>query len=265
MTYNDGLVCVVKVGKKVIREEGSLIYLPFGCEYSLGLKNLTTKKAKVSIEIDGESIGDSLILSPNESIDLERNISLGSSGNKFKFIEKTEQISNHRSDRVDDGIIRVEYDFERQYNYRSWPNEWPNVWLGSSPDPLKWDAYPKIPETFMTYCSSDVIGSTTSGRGSSLGSFNNVNDMGNVELCYKENGGITVPGSFSNQSFVTGYIGCMEGNPKTIVLQLRGYHGKRQVTQVVTTKTKIRCNTCGWRNSSGAKFCSNCGTSLIKY
>ena len=36
-----------------------------------------------------------------------------SRGNKFKFIQKTDKIIGHRGDNIDDGMIRVEYRYEK--------------------------------------------------------------------------------------------------------------------------------------------------------
>lgn len=251
MVYSEGLVCIIKVNGKVLRENKSIVYLPFGSEYSLGLKNIGTKKAQVKISIDGKSIGNALILDSGHEIDLERNLSLGNSGNKFRFIEKTEQISNYRGDRIDDGLIRIEYDFEKIDYYRWEPSP---IGLNGGWDQWEFNQAQKLdfPKPFRTWSGVDTTTSYSPNIGTCLGVVRNLE-------------GITVPGSKSDQKFVSGCIGQLEGNPKVIIIQLKGRDKDVPVVKPFTTRSKIKCETCGHTNKSFAKFCSNCGTSLVKY
>ena len=113
--YHEGLVVVVKSNGKILRENKDEVYLPFGSEYAILLKNLETRKALVKISIDGADVldGNSLIIDPNTETNLEGFMKGSIAKNKFKFIKKTKEISDHRGDRIDDGIIRVEYWFEQ--------------------------------------------------------------------------------------------------------------------------------------------------------
>ena len=63
MVYQDKFVVSVKVNGKVLREhDKDHVYLPFGSEYSILLKNLESRKALVTINIDGKNaLGLSLI------------------------------------------------------------------------------------------------------------------------------------------------------------------------------------------------------------
>jgi len=45
--YKEQMVAAVKVGGKVLRENGETVVLPFGSEYSVYLKNLNTVRAGV--------------------------------------------------------------------------------------------------------------------------------------------------------------------------------------------------------------------------
>ena len=111
MVYSDKLVVVLKHKGKILREHKDVVTLPFGSEYSILVKNLNTAKAKVSIEIDGEHVldGQALLVDANTTTELKGFLKGSRTTNRFKFIEKTAQISNYRGDRIDDGIIRVEY------------------------------------------------------------------------------------------------------------------------------------------------------------
>jgi hypothetical protein len=65
--------------------------------------------------IDGQDVldGKSLILNPNETVELEGFLRGMQGRNKFRFIQKTKEISDHRGDRIDDGLIRVEFAYEK--------------------------------------------------------------------------------------------------------------------------------------------------------
>src|SRR6266700_3640508 len=72
MTYKRNFVIAVKVGGKVLRENGDEVQLPFGSEYSVLLKNTNSVRAMAQISIDGVSAGPWYILGPNSSVEIER-------------------------------------------------------------------------------------------------------------------------------------------------------------------------------------------------
>ena len=118
MMYKKDFICVIKINDgKILREHNNIIHLPFGSEYNICLKNLRNEKALVSVEIDGADVlnGSKLIVNGNSTINLERFLEDLDKGNRFKFIEKTEKISEYRGDKVEDGIIRIEFQFEKPY------------------------------------------------------------------------------------------------------------------------------------------------------
>jgi len=117
MTYKENFVAAVKVNGKILRETGDTVHVPFGSEYALFLKNMNAVRTMVKVSVDGQDAteGTSLILPANGSIDLERFIRNGNrnSGNRFKFIERTAGIEEHRGIGGEDGLIRVEYHAEK--------------------------------------------------------------------------------------------------------------------------------------------------------
>lgn len=119
MMYSNKFVASVKCGGRIMREQKETVLLPFGSEYSVLLKNLSTKRARVGVTIDGDDVldGNKLVVNPNEDYELQRFIINGNlhTGPRFKFIEKTGQVSEVRGDRIDDGILRVTYAFEMSY------------------------------------------------------------------------------------------------------------------------------------------------------
>ncbi len=248
--YSNKLVASVKCSGKIMREQGETVFLPFGEEYSILLKNLNTQRAEVHIEIDGEQvIPDGLVLNANQSIDLERFI-LNSDLNKgprFKFIEKTEDISDYRGDKIDDGIIRISYQFEKVISVA-------DVYY-KSPSPNNWGApYYDYP----TICNSgDVDGHIYSANVGCV-----LRDKSPDEAKLSNDSGITVKGSESSQKFSTTTMGTLDNTKHVIVLNLKGQVNDEPVNKPLTVDRRIRCNTCGKFNSSSNTFCSKCGTNL---
>ena len=116
--YNSKLVASIKANGKVLREFKDTVYIPFGSEYSILLKNLNTVRALINIYIDGDNVvPGGLVLNAGQVVDLQRAIRNGnlSEGNRFKFIERTSNIEDHRGIKLEDGLIRVEYQFEKVY------------------------------------------------------------------------------------------------------------------------------------------------------
>lgn len=277
MTYKDHFVLEVKCNGKFLRVKDGAVYLPFGSEYTLLLKNLNSKKASVKVHIDGKDVLDynSLIINGNGQAEIEGFLSGTIARNKFKFIHKTKEIQEHRGDKADDGIIRVEFAFEKpkpktvihdhheyhhhhhDHNYWRW---WPYSYTytaDQSPkdDLIRCASSPK--ESFtgdvQTYNASvDVLSKGT--EVDSLG----VESLG----APLDDEGITVKGSECNQSFRYGSIGELEQS-EVIIIQLKGLgQTGATVEKPVTVKTKLDCPTCGTKSKSSFKFCPNCGTFL---
>jgi len=256
--YNSGLVAVIKCNGKILREDKETVLLPFGSEYSILLKNLNSKRCVVSISIDGKDIlnRNVLVLNSNSETEIKGFMDGNKVKNTFKFIEKTQQISNFRGDRLDDGFIRIEYWFEREI-----------------PEPIIYtNFYPTYfnPTYFNheyisdPYYSQDIF-STPYVYNSSISSSINLSTKSfcNQNISINNEEGITVKGSETNQDFYNVNIGPLENYSKVIILKLKGtnYSGKI-VENPITIQTKKTCSTCGKKSKSHMKFCSNCGTFL---
>ena len=263
MTYQKQFVAVIKHNGKILREvDGETVHLPYGSEYSIFLKNLESRTALVKISIDGTKIGKDLIIRGNSELEVERFIEDLNEGNKFKFIQKTEQIIKHRGDKIDDGFIRIEFAFEKTKPITVDIHE------------VIHTSYPwrQIPYPFYSYPLVYSSPSLQQDRGIKIGFSNNVsamNMMTAANICCNtspnQDEGITVKGSPSNQQFHYGSIGELEPNSYVITLRLKGYFEKGKmkiVTTPITTKTKIGCPTCGKKNKSNIKYCAECGTYL---
>ena len=244
MMYNEKMIATVKVGGKVLREFKDTVFLPYASEYEIYLKNLNTVRASVRVFIDGNDVlsGRSLIIEPNSDLSLERSIAGGNltEGNKFKFIERTETIEKHRGIGAEDGIVRIEYQYEKipQFQHPTFTQH-SNDWYGT-PRSNDWYGTPR------SNVSKGIGGASLS-----------------TTRAYSTNAGITVPGGHSTQSFKQGSYFAVEDTKHVIVLRLLGESKDYEpVTNPVTVKHKPECQTCGKLNKSGSKFCSECGTSL---
>ena len=117
MVYSHQFVAAVKVNGSILREAAGKVAVPFGSEYAVYLKNLASVRAMARVEIDGTDAteGTWLVLAPNSSMDLERFIRNGNlqGGNRFKFIKRTPKIEEARGIKGEDGLVRIEYKFEK--------------------------------------------------------------------------------------------------------------------------------------------------------
>lgn len=252
--YKNNFAAAIKVNGKILREFGDTVYLPFGSEYQIRLKNLSFNRSKVKIEIDGENVTDSgLVLNAQETFDLERfirNENL-SEGNRFKFIERTSKIEDHRGIKIEDGIISIHFEFEIPapiVNTPLWRE--PIISRGSGGRYTTNSVSRRILPGETNY---NPFGNTT------VDSYVNSTDV----FAPLNDTGITVEGSKSNQSFGTTLWRGTLGVPEVLNIKLLGEtEQNKSVREPVTVKTKLKCKTCGTMNSATSKFCSECGTSL---
>ncbi len=244
MMYESKLAAAIKVKGKVLREFKDTVYVPFGSEYSILLKNLHTTRAVVNVFIDGnDMVPGGIVLNAGQEVDLERSVKNGNlnEGNKFKFIERTGSVEQHRGTKLEDGLVRVEFQFEQPYRPISWTTTTP-----------AWDSgkiYPQggiLRSMDVSYSANASTNSLASATSATINSF--VNDVG-----------ITVPGSKSEQKFSTTYVGALESIKHSMVFKILGGEA---VKQAVTVKHKPKCVTCGKQNKATAKFCVECGTAL---
>lgn len=288
MMYNNKLAVCIKTAGKVLREHKDTVYLPFGSEYSIFIKNLNSVRALVKIEIDGHDVtgNGGLVIYGNSEIDLERFIQNGNfnQGNRFKFIERSESVERHRGVGVEDGLLRVEFQFEKpsQINWND-VHDWYKTYKPIVPDPWK-PYYYNTPQVFLNHAgdpppfgmadNGGILRSMSVGGGTATScTITTTNSVplnqayGDVHQTFSANAtsdvGITVPGSISDQKFVTAAWFPTEDTKHVMVFKLLGETEKgKAIKAPVTVKAKPKCVTCGRQNKATAKFCTNCGTSL---
>lgn len=294
--FQQNLVACVKVNGQILRESGDLVTLPFGCEYSILVKNLNSVRAQIGISVDGKDAtdGTKLIIAPNSSVELERFIKNGNLqvGNRLKFIERTTEIEGHRGVGSDDGLIRVEAWKEHVQEFVPIPR-YHDQWI-SRPYPQPWWPYYGPHYTLGNLANTrNTTGQATSGgigqahrgiiRGMNFAQAGTQNSQSvspdaQINFCSASmdsasvpaeqpvsDAGITVPGSQSQQQFA--YSSGFQVQPQSvvIVLRLRGEVAGKPVSQPVTVDRKVHCETCGRSNKSDAQYCSKCGTALVLY
>jgi hypothetical protein len=293
MTYRNKFVVCIKVNGKVLREQNGEVTIPFSSEYSIHLKNLNSVRAQVRVSVDGEEVSSGwFIIQPNSELNLERSIKNNNllKGNRFKFIERTSKIEEHRGIGSDDGIIRIEYKYEKVYgpiqkiihehHYDQWSYypyyPWPQQIIIDKTYP--WNEYtwtcnsisstPNIQTTTIPcnslrsiYNSSEVYTQSQGTNKSSTPA--QTQNVIFAQCAMSENtAGITVPGSESTQQFYNSYDFACEAS-EVIVLKLIGMVGETKVAKPITVDIKPKCVTCGHVNKATNKFCSECGTSLL--
>ncbi len=297
--YGNKLAAAIKVNGKVLREFKDTVYIPFGSEYTILLKNLHTTRAVVNVYIDGDNaVPGGLVIDPGREIDLERWIKNGnlSAGNRFKFIERTETIENGpRGIKLEDGLIRIEHQFEQPrpviniadpfWNtqiYKPWSTPYYSTNAtstgvsGGLGDRFSVSASGAINQMnvggVMRGIDTSKNGEATAQAASAAvdkycadnGLMNSISElhdgMATMDWC---DTGITVPGSKSEQKFSTVTMGLMESASHSMVIKLLGDLGdNKPVVKPVTVKHKVKCSTCGRQNKHNAKFCTECGTAL---
>jgi hypothetical protein len=270
--YNNKLVASLKANGKILREFKDTVYIPFGSEYSILLKNLNTTRACVNVFLDGEDVvPGGLVIDPGREVDLERWIKNGnlSEGNRFKFIERTSDIENGpRGIKLEDGLVRIEFQFEQPRPMSSYSS-----WISASGS----TGFPNSATYSSTsYNVNGVMRGVDFSKGenmkaSATAAINSVvpqssemhDGMATMDWMPVNDVGITVPGSKSEQKFTTVHMGAMEAQKHSIVLKLLGETpNNKPVLTPVTVKAKPKCVTCGHTNKAPSKFCSKCGTAL---
>ena len=294
MMYQSKLVASLKANGKILREFKDTVYIPFGSEYSFLIKNLHTQRAVVNIFIDGEEVVEGgLVVDAGREVDLERYVKNGNlkTGNKFKFIERTSKIEEHRGVKLEDGLVRIEFQYEAVKPVSMWNNQ-P---VYTARDFFKSSEFQGVTDKYSTTGGTGWLQASGATYSTNVGGVMRGVDFSNGETVKAQASaavnnymvqnnistssanvhdgmatmdsyndvGITVPGSKSKQSFETVTMGIMEAEKHSIVLKLLGETpDNKPVTKPVTVDRKQKCDTCGKVNKAHAKFCVECGTAL---
>lgn len=264
--YSSMMAFAVKNNGNVVREDKDTVFLPFGAEYSLFIKNLNTKRAIVKITIDGTDVCDGgFVVDANSSVDIERFVKNNDSGNRFKFIERTGNIEKSRGIGIEDGLIRVEYQFEIDRPVITWNSPFNDV-VGSPYD--RKGGGTGDPRGANNYNGDDGNILRSRRITTSSAQYNTQNQVFNTQevqtKSLSNDVGITVPGSVSDQKFTQVSSFPLETTKHVMVMKILGVTPENKPVEVVTpSRQKQKCVTCERVNKASAKFCTECGTSLI--
>lgn len=272
MTYKKNFVVAIKVNGKILRESAEEVQLPFGSEYSVLLKNLNPVRAMAQIAIDGKDATTWLILPANGTIEVERFLRSDNlkQGNRFKFVERTEEVEAHCGIQLEDGLVRVEFKKEKvfelpkvveHHTYHHHDSYW---WKPYHPQPFVPYNSPYTWCGTLTSGSNDSVTRSLGALNKSLSPVQAQNMMLSAQCMKSEDvntAGITAPGSVSNQEFVS-VSGFQTEQSEVITMKLTGHKGPLKVQKPLTVDIRAVCQTCGKRAKGSAKFCQYCGTSL---
>ena len=77
--FKNNLALAIKVDGKVLKEIDGKVYLPFGSEYTIFLKNTSNKRCRVKISVDGDDIldGTRIIVDAKSTSEIKRFIRNG--------------------------------------------------------------------------------------------------------------------------------------------------------------------------------------------
>ena len=299
--YRNKFIACVMVDDEIVREvrqDGcDCIFIPFGTDYHLRLKNLDHRRAVVSVSIDGDDVldGSRLVVDGNSTTDLRGFLDSKANvaHNAFRFIEQTDMVREHRGEHVDDGIVRIEVQFEETVPQIEQTIKWDGVKRDGIGNPWGSPWYP-CNISFGGGFTNDVMPGSSGSYScnpqghqtfdwSSDGQIESIqcshsmeptldaNDTDEVDLSDIGDGtntintdGITVSGNVVDQMFTTTHIRRLASEKVVIVFKLMGkLRDEKPVTKPLTVKSKVECPTCGTMNKSGIKFCGECGTCLL--
>ena len=252
--FKENFVVCIKADGKILREQKDLVYLPFGTEYSILLKNLDTRNVSVSVSIDGRDVLDglSIVIKPEKEYELKGFAVCEEIKNRFKFIEKTSKVEEYRGSRIDDSFIRVEFTYEQEavtWITTTYIDYHDYYWIERPQPVVPYAPWQPWGGPVVTYCQTNSNNSSDFQYGTSV--LNPMNEEG-----------ITVKGSKINERLDSECLSNLETNSNVIILHLKG---KKEENGKKVTKplyTKVMCSTCG-RKCRNAKFCPECGTCLI--
>jgi hypothetical protein len=245
--YKEKFIAVIKNKGKILRDENGTVRLPFGSTYSILLRNRNSVKAVANVEVDGEDVLQKygIIVPPNQSVEIAGWMRSMDKTNKFKFIRKTKEIQDFRGDRLDDGLVRIEYTFEKL----------------SIPEPIMiknpWEVRYKGNDWNWNYYDTST-GFTVPLTGISSNTITSYNCSAPLK-----DEGITAKGKMIDQEYQYGSTDLLENVSHVIILKLRGISmAGQKVKKVITTRSRTQCDICGRKWKSNVKYCGNCGNCL---
>ena len=246
---NVGPQSFITKGKQRLKQHVDTVYLNNGDEFEIELYNPTQNKVLAQIELNGNSIGNGIVLRPGERVFLERHINEAK-----KFLFETYTVDGENQEVLtaikNNGDVTVKF-----YNqYVQWiPTSWSTqpyyygnlgTTLSTNSGTYYANGTTTVSDTNSTYTStlSDSTVTTTASFNASPRSL----ETGRVEK-----------GSSSNQSFTYDYTTFNSYPSWTNWWKLKPQSTKPLVKEDLV----VYCTECGAkRKKDNHKFCPHCGT-----
>lgn len=230
----NGFVLAILSGNKVLREINKEVFLPFGSEYKIRVKNPKLHRVGVKFFVDGTEISNGLIvLDPKQTFDLRRMIVDGDIDKGPKLVFESKNHSGIQDPTASDlGNVTVEF-YSEQSRHISIIKSLEEIRCTNNTPDLT-HLYSTNWTTSASPHDSQVLMSST-----------------------RQVGG-TVPGAVTEQSFLSTNFECSSTADVTMTLKILG---TKNPVYVQDTRN-VYCHICGNKCKYGSNFCSSCGTKL---
>lgn len=261
MMHRDNCVVTVRKDGKPLREfdhskdtNSSVVLIPFGSEYQLGIKVLDGVRRRIEITIDGTEVVSSLVLRPGENvIDRFQDVA-----KKFKFVRQNspevQDPSNPSNGAIvvkvwrENGVTFVPAVYHRQDPWYDGAQTYGGGATTYGPTFISGGSI-----TCGAIRSSEIRCSSIDANAFSVSSLAMPTSALRAVKSNLGEAGATVEGDKSHQTFGNTYWLGDLGEPTVFTILLRGKD------EVPTSTRETLCVQCSTPNPMTAKFCCECG------
>jgi hypothetical protein len=254
-------------GKQRLKQHVDTVYLNNGDEFEIELYNPTQNKVLAKIEMNGNSIGNGIILRPGERVFLERYLN---EAKKFLFETYTVDGKNEEIQRAiaENGDVTVKFYNEMISNYGTYSSGSGTVtitnpaWINTG-SPFTYTTHNTLGTNTFNPTSITTTGTNafyTSNSSLTSGTFSTSNTVLKTNSLKKSRSietGRVEKGSNSDQSFTYD-----NSSFSTFPFQTNWWKLKPQSTKPIVREDLVTyCTECGCRRKKDShKFCPHCGT-----
>ena len=280
--YKDTIAIAIKHGNKPLPEFNNKFLIPNNTTFSIYLKNINKKTAYIDIFVNEKKITlNKIKLKEKESIDIHR---AEGTNHTFHFIEKTLELQKQRENKLEDGLIRIEVDFEQTLSDKvnKLNKDFEKIIKAKNPYHLSSTPYqPQEPilEGPLPYRDGQFFDDTTPTGGfkditcDCMQTFGSISTMSISEADLHKvetNNGVIVPGKISdiqnniidkdnnNKLYNDEFSKYEIYESKTIILELEVDNN----IELDITKTKKKCPSCDKKYKYKYLYCPYDGTFL---
>lgn len=251
----------VTKGKQRLKQHVDTVYLKNGDEFEIELFNPTQNKVLAKIEMNGNSIGNGIILRPGERVFLERYLDEAK-----KFLFETYVVNGNNEEVkqaiANNGDVIVKFYNEMVTTGSSNVTIYnPITWTTNTGQPFTYTTHNTLGNTSFTTTSTNAFynASLTSGTISNNSFFNNPNSIKKevTNTLRQVETGRVEKGSESDQSFTYDNSSFYSFPSTTNWWKIKPQSSK----PVVSEDLVVYCTECGAkRKKDNHKFCPHCGT-----